>query len=99
MLPRKICSQEDDFYDYFHEEEVVFEYDENEEEQVNFVYPHQHQEMEQPPVKQCQISSLCSQKHFLALPNTICEQISLILSLTVLIPFQKSDLILTFLYF
>jgi len=48
MLPRKTCIQEDDFYDYFHKEEVVFEYDENEEEEVNFVYPHQHQEMEQP---------------------------------------------------
>ncbi len=36
---------EDDFFDYFHEEEVVFEYEDNEEEEIIFDYPHQHQEM------------------------------------------------------
>jgi len=47
-------------------------------------------------VKQCWFSSLCSQKHFLVLPNTFASKIYLSLSLTILIPFQKSDLFLIF---
>jgi len=34
-----------DFNDYFHEKEVVFEYDEDEVEEVNFDCPHQHYKM------------------------------------------------------
>jgi len=46
MPPKEdIYLVKDDFFDYFHDEEVVFEYDGNEEEEVIFDYPHKHQEM------------------------------------------------------
>jgi len=45
LLWEDIYPVEDDFFDYFHEEEVVFEYEDNEEEEIIFDYPHQHQEM------------------------------------------------------
>ncbi len=41
---KKTYPMGDDFFDYFHEQGVVFEYD-NEEEEVIFDYPHQNQEM------------------------------------------------------
>jgi len=45
VIPRRRYLSGRRCFDYFHEEEVVFEYDEDEEEEVIFDYPHQHQEM------------------------------------------------------